>query len=78
MQQAAGTATAGTDYVARSGTLTFTDGQTTKTVNIAVKGDTTVEPNEKFNVRLSGCITSSIGCHIVDDKGVGTIKNDDG
>jgi len=69
------TATAGTDYVSRSGTLTFTDGQTSKTVKIAVKGDTTVEPNERFTVRLSDC---SRYCGIVDNMGVGTIKNDDG
>ena len=71
---AAGTATAGTDYVSRSGTLTFTAGQTTKTVNIGVKGDSTVEPNERFSVKLSGCST---GCTIIDNSGRGTIKNDD-
>ena len=80
----AGTATAGTDYVSRSGTLTFTPGQTTKTVNIAVKGDNTVEPNERFSVKLSGCITQDNrpglpgGCTITDNSGRGTIKNDDG
>jgi hypothetical protein len=70
----ADTATAGTDYVSKSGTLTFSAGQTSKTVNIVVNGDTTVEPNEKFNVRLSSC---NGGCTFLDSKGVGTIKNDD-
>ncbi len=71
----AGTATAGADYNTKSGTLTFTSGQTSKTVNIVVKGDTTEEPNERFSVRLSNCSNS---CGIVDSKGIGTIKNDDG
>ena len=71
---AAGTATANTDYVPRSGTLTFSSGQTTKTVNIAVKGDTTVEPNERFTVKLSNCSST---CTIIDNSGRGTIRNDD-
>ena len=36
-----GTATAGSDYVAASGTLTFTAGQTSKTIPVTVNGDTT-------------------------------------
>ena len=81
---AASTATAGTDFVSRSGTLEFTTGQTTKTVNIAVKGDTTVEPNERFTVRLPDCDNDdgSVGvtdlCDITDSSGRGTIRNDDG
>ena len=67
-------ATAGNDYSSKSGPLTFTSGQTSKTVNIVVRGDTTVEPNERFSVKLSNC---SLGCVIVDNKGVGTIQNDD-
>ncbi len=70
-----GTAIPGDDYVSRSGTLTFTPGQTIMTISIAVKGDTIVEPNEEFIVRLSNC--SSTGCIIIDGKGVGTIRNDD-
>ena len=41
---AAGVATAGVDYVPTSGTLTFTPGQTSKTVPITVIGDTVKEP----------------------------------
>ena len=41
---AAGIATAGVDYVPTSGTLTFTPGQTSKTVPITVIGDTLREP----------------------------------
>ena len=48
-----GTATPGTDSRPQSGTLTFTAGQTTKTIAVVVNGDTTVEPNETFTVTLS-------------------------
>ncbi len=41
---AAGIATAGVDYVAASGTVTFAPGETSKTVSITVNGDTVHEP----------------------------------
>jgi len=68
-----GTATAGSDYAATSGVLTFAPGQTSKTVTVNVTGDTTVEPNETFYVNLSG----ASGATIVDAQGAGTIVNDD-
>ena len=40
---AAGIATAGVDYVAASGTVTFAPGETAKTVPITVIGDTVAE-----------------------------------
>ncbi|MBK8040935.1 MAG: hypothetical protein IPK22_27945 [Verrucomicrobiaceae bacterium] len=67
------TATAGSDYTATSGTLTFTPGQTTKTVTIAVVGDTTSEPNETFFVNLTNAINAAVS----DAQGLGTITNDD-
>ncbi|HKV33776.1 MAG TPA: Calx-beta domain-containing protein, partial [Pyrinomonadaceae bacterium] len=70
---AAGTATAGTDYVSASGTVTFTPGQTTQPINVTVNGDTTFEPNETFTVNLS----SPVGSTIADGQGSGTINNDD-
>ena len=48
-----GTASAGSDYTATSGTLTFTPGQTSKTITVMVNGDTTVEPDETFIVNLT-------------------------
>ncbi|MBK9982117.1 MAG: hypothetical protein IPP15_06770 [Saprospiraceae bacterium] len=48
-----GTATAGSDYVANSGTITLTPGQTTATVTVVINGDCTIEPNEVFTVVLS-------------------------
>lgn len=72
-----GTATAGTtgaaDYVATSGTVTFAPGEVTKTINVQVRGDFTVEPNETFFVNLSAAVNASIG----DVQGLGIIENDD-
>src|SRR6185437_1803254 len=45
-----GTATAGEDYTATSGRLTFAPGQTTATVNVPVSGDTKVEASETFSL----------------------------
>ena len=69
----AGTATAGSDYASTSGTLTFTPGQTSRSINVTINGDTTLEANETFTVNLS----SPVGSTIADGQGVGTITNDD-
>ncbi|QNU15842.1 putative Ig domain-containing protein [Thermomonas sp. XSG] len=68
-----GTATAGSDYTATSGTLTFAPGQTTQTVTVLVNGETVPEANETFFVNLSGASNATIS----DNQGVGTITNDD-
>jgi uncharacterized repeat protein (TIGR01451 family) len=68
-----GSATAGSDYQATSGTLTFSPGQTTQTINVPVNGDTTFEPNETFVVNL----TAPTNATILDNQGQGTITNDD-
>jgi hypothetical protein len=49
-----GTATAGSDYVARAGTLTFAAGVTTQTFTVTINGDRTFEPDETFFVDLTG------------------------
>jgi uncharacterized protein (TIGR03437 family) len=70
-----GTATtAGNDYQAASGQLTFNPGDTTKTIDVTINGDKTVEPDETFNVMISN---ASGGATIGDGTGVGTIQNDD-
>jgi len=48
-----GTASAGSDYTATSGTLTFTSGQTSKTFTIAIINDTLNESTETVNLSLS-------------------------
>jgi hypothetical protein len=69
------TATAPDDYsaIAPARRLTFEPGETSKTVVVEVKGDSTSEPNETFHVNLS----NAIGATIADSQGVGTIVNDD-
>ena len=69
-----GSATAGSDYAATSGTLSFGDGVNTQTISVPINGDTTVEPNETFFINLSGATN---GATISDGQGVGTIINDD-
>ncbi len=44
------TATAGTNYVAASGTVTFAVGQATQTVQVTTLNDTTPEPNVDFKL----------------------------
>ena len=68
-----GTATAPADYVAGSGTLTFTPGQTTKTVTVLVNGDLLDEANETFTLNLSNPSNATIA----DGQGVGTITDND-
>jgi len=68
-----GTATAGSDYAAANGTLTFAPGATTQTLAVSVNGDTLNEANETFFVNLSGASNALIG----DSQGVGNISNDD-
>jgi hypothetical protein len=68
-----GTATAGSDYQAQSGTLTFAPGEFTKTITIVVNGDKTKESDESFFVNLFG----AFGGTILDGQGLGTILNDD-
>ncbi|MFN7500544.1 MAG: esterase-like activity of phytase family protein, partial [Dolichospermum sp.] len=61
----AGTATAGTDYSAApgntlSGTLTFTPGQTSKTITFKTTTDTLAEADERFTIRLTNPIGATI------------------
>ncbi len=69
-----GSAKSGTDYTAGNGTLTFPAGTTSRTIPVAIRGDTTVEGKELFYVDLS----APSGASIADARGVGSILNDDG
>jgi endoglucanase len=69
-----GTATNGSDYQAKSGTVSFAAGATSRTITVKVYGDRTKEPNETFTVILSN---PTGGALIGDGSGVGTIVNDD-
>ena len=69
-----GTATTGDgDYVAKSGTLVFAPGQTSKSIPVTVKGDKKKESNETFFVNLTGATNATIAGF----RGVGEILNDD-
>ena len=74
-QTSNGTATAGEDYEAASGQVSFAIGQTSKTITIRIFGDTQVESDEQFYVTLS----SPVGA-VLDDSlssATSTITNDD-
>ena len=68
-----GTATAGADYTATSGTLTFTVGESSKTVSVPVLEDALDEGEETFTLTLS----NPTGATIRDGVATGTIANDD-
>jgi hypothetical protein len=70
-----GTATtSNNDYVAKTGTLTFVPGETTKTITIEVKGDSKRESNETFYLDLFGLSSNAL---FTKSRGIGTILNDD-
>ena len=56
-----GSALAGSDYVASSGTLTIPAGQATQTIAVPVIGDTLNETNETFFVNVSGVVNANLG-----------------
>lgn len=68
-----GTATAGSDYQAVSGTLTIPAGQTSGIITVPVNGDNVSEPDETFLVNLSNPTNGTIA----DGQGVGTIVDDE-
>ncbi|NJC89076.1 MAG: hypothetical protein FIB02_11205, partial [Desulfuromonas sp.] len=74
----AGTATAGTDYTAQSGLLTFADGVSSQTVTVAISNDTYYESAETFHVALgnpTGAVLGALGSTAVtiadNDKNIG-------
>jgi beta-glucanase (GH16 family) len=70
----AGTAKAGTDFTAVSGTLTFQAGQTELYIDVPVTGDSLRKDDQQFYVQLS----SPVNCTLSDDKATGTLGNTDG
>jgi hypothetical protein len=67
------TASAPTDFVATSGTLTIPAGQLTAQITVPIVGDTAYELQEAFFVNL----TSATNATIEDPQGVGTINDND-
>ena len=69
-----GTAEAGSDYSGLTGTAIFAENETTQQIQVDVKGDTTPELDETFNVVL---VNTTANATITDGTGVGTIRNGD-
>ena len=71
---AAGSASAGTDFSAAAGTVTFNPGEVSKQIAVQVVGDIAIEPNETYSVNLSNPTNATIaGAGF----GLGTITDDD-
>lgn len=68
-----GTAAAGNDYVAATGTLNFAVGDQSKTIDIGVNDDQFVESAETFGVKLTG----ASGAGIVDSAATGSVTIND-
>lgn len=69
-----GTATAGSDYVATSGALSFAPGETQKSVVVLVNGDTVDEAQETFFLDISNVQNATVNT----SRGTGFIVDDDG
>jgi hypothetical protein len=70
-----GTATvADDDYDPASGTIEFAPGADVQTIYVTLHGDTKIEGNEYFRVRLGAPVNAAIG----DGEAIATIVNDDG
>jgi len=68
-----GSAVAGRDYAATSGTLSFSVGEVSKTIQVAIIGDTVREADERFQLVLS----SPLGFEVPQPRATATITNDD-
>jgi len=68
-----GTAIAGVDYTAVSGTLTILAGAQTGTIHVPLIGDIEMEPNETFTINLS----ANVNATLTDGEGAGTILDDE-
>ena len=64
-------ATEGDDYVADSGTLTFSTGETERFVYVGIETDDFDEPNETFRVELGN---QTAGVSLADSAAIGTIQ----
>jgi hypothetical protein len=68
-----GTASSGTDYLPKKGSLTFSPGQTSKTLNVQVLGDAIDEADETSYFNLGNAAYAVLG----DKQARATIADDD-
>ena len=66
-------ATAGADYTATSGTVTFLPGETVKTVPVPISGDTLSEGDETFSLNVA--VVDGAEALVGDERGVVTVQN---
>ena len=66
-----GSAESGDDYTATSGTLSFSAGETSKTISVAIEDDIENESDETFTVTLSNASGADLGT----SSATGTIRN---
>ena len=69
-----GTAAAGSDYTAASGTLSFAAGEASKTFAVSILNDTLVEGDETVNLSLANPTGATLGAN---SSAVLTIRSDD-
>jgi large repetitive protein len=68
-----GSAKSPSDYYTRTGSLTFTPGQTVKDVYVDVRGDKKKEASEAMFLKID----SATNATLADSNGSGIIRNDD-
>jgi acetyl esterase/lipase len=68
-----GTASAGSDYQAAAGSITFAPGETSKSISITILGDTQPEADEQFTVVFSNAFGAALSTSQV----TVTLMNDD-
>lgn len=73
-----GTATAGHDYLAVSGTLKLYAGENQAVIPVEILGDTQAEADENFYLDVTNPVGGSFGEGVVTLTAVRTILNDDG
>ena len=66
-----GSATAGEDYTAANGTLTFGPGETSKTLSVVILDDTVEDSGETFTLQLN----NASGATLADAEATGTISD---
>lgn len=73
----AGTATT-SDFTSTSGTLTFVDGESSKTISIPITNDALIESGENFTVTLSGVNGGYLGTNTTTTVTIGDNEDTDG
>jgi hypothetical protein len=60
-----------------TGNTTFVDGESVKTIQVAIAPDAVFEPSEGFKVEISSLVSQTTGARIIVDSDTAVITNDD-